>query len=307
MTLTGDPRLPPASNATGGVNYRRISVGEVSLAVAEMGSGDPVVLLHGFPELARSWRHQMPAVAAEGLQAVAPDLRGCGGSDRPTEVSAYALPRLVEDAVGLIDVLGGRAHLVGHDWGGIVAWAAAAADPGRVLSLTAMNAPHPDAFFEALVADDAGDQRQRLWYMLLYQFPGVAERWLSERDFANLRARFARSAPGTFSAEDIEAYVEALRRPGALSAGLNLYRAIVPPEAWVEPPPAYGAVRVPTLVVWGEADQVLRPRLLEGSLRRVDGPLRVARLPEVGHYVQQEAPDAVNQALIGALREWRSR
>jgi len=286
---------------------RMVDVGEVRLAVTELGRGEPVLFLHGFPELSRSWCRQLPAVAAAGLRAVAADLRGFGESDRPAQVDAYTMPRLVGDAIGLIDELGGRAHLVGHDWGGFVAWAAAAAHPDRVLSLTAMNAPHPDAFYEALLAPQAGDQRARLWYMLLYQFNGVGERWLSAGDFANMRARLARSAPGTFSPEDVEAYVAAMRRPGALTAALNVYRALAPPEAWVESPPPCGPVRVPTLVVWGEADQVLGLGLLERSLELAVCERRTVRLPGVGHYVQREAPDPVNEALLDALRAWRTR
>lgn len=283
---------------------RRVNVGDLSLTVYEVGDGVPVVLLHGFPELAYSFRHQLPELARAGFHAVAANLRGFGGSDRPAEVTAYGLGALVRDIAGLIDALGGPAHLVGHDWGGVAAWAAAAAHPDLVLSLTALNAPHPDAFFEELLNPDAEDQRRRLWYMLLYQFPGVAEAWLSDDDFARLRARFERSAPGTFSPEDIRVFVDAMRRPGALTAGLNLYRAIVPAERWLAAPPPWGPVEVPVLIVWGEADTVLRAGLLRRSAERAAGPSRVVRLVGVGHYVQQEAPGAVNDALMRALREW---
>ncbi len=295
---------PAAATAAGEVSWdraRRVTVGEVRLAAYELGVGPPVVLLHGFPELAYSFRHQMPALAAAGLRAVAVDLRGFGASDRPPEVADYALPVLVRDVVALIDGLGGSAHLVGHDWGGVVAWAAAAAHPDRVRSLTALNAPHPDAFFQELLARDADDQRRRLWYMLLYQFPGVAEQWLSADDFSRLRARFARSAPGTFSSDDVRVFVDAMRRPGALTAGLNMYRAIVPPERWVAAPPPWGAVKVPVQVVWGMADTVLREGMLARSARLARGPCRVVRLAGVGHYVQQEAPEAVNDALLRFL------
>jgi pimeloyl-ACP methyl ester carboxylesterase len=281
---------------------RRVAVGEVSLAVAERGAGELVVLLHGFPELGRTWRRQLPALAAAGFRAAAPDLRGFGESDRPQAVQAYALRRLVDDVMGLIEALGAeRAHVVGHDWGAVVAWAAAAWEPARVRTLTAMNGPHPTAFLEVLQDPDAGEQRPMVWYMLLYQFPGVAETWCSRDDFAFLRARLARG--GAFTAEDIEAFIAPLRRPGALTSGLNYYRALAGPAAWVDPPPELPPIRVPTLVIWGMDDAALGPRVLERSLAKVAAPLRVERLQGVGHYVQNQDPETVNRHLVSFLTD----
>jgi epoxide hydrolase 4 len=291
---------PPA------VSQRRVDVGEVSLNVSEAGEGELVVFLHGFPEFSYSWRHQLPAIAAAGFHAVAPDLRGYGGSDRPAEVAAYALPRLLEDALGLVRALGHeRAHFVGHDWGGSVAWVAAARAPEAVRSLTILNSPHPVASAEAR---QDPDQRQKSWYMLLFQFEGVAEEWFSGNDFANARQFvFDTAAPGTFSEEDEAHFLGSLSQDGALTAAMNYYRANIPPATWLRPPPDLPPITVPTLIIWGEGDAYLSPLILERSTTKVQGPLQVERLPGVSHWVQQEAPDAVNERLIRFLEEQRGR
>lgn len=279
---------------------RRIDTGEVSLAVAEAGDGEPVILLHGFPEISHSWRYQIPALAAAGFHAVAPDLRGYGESDRPADTGAYALPNLVGDLIGLITALGHEsAHVVGHDWGGSIAWVTASRAPERVRSLTILNSPHPVASAESR---QIPEQQQKSWYMLLFQFVGVAEEWLSANDFANLRTFvFDTAAAGTFSDEDREVFLAALRRDGALTAALDYYRANIPPESWLRPPPDLPPVEVPTMIVWGEADAYMSPILLERSITKVTGPLRVERLPGVSHWVQQESPDEVNRLLVDFL------
>jgi pimeloyl-ACP methyl ester carboxylesterase len=281
----------------------RIDVGEVRLSVTSMGEGDPVVFLHGFPENAHSWRHQLPAVAEAGFRAVAPDLRGYGDSDRPQAVAEYALPKLVGDVTGLIRALGvERAHIVVHDWGGAVAWATAALAPQAVRSLTILNCPQPTA--GSRERHENPEQQRMSWYMLLFQFEGVAEQWLSADDFANTRKwGFGTAAPGTFSDEDMEALIAPLRREGALTAALNWYRASIPPAAWLPPARELPAVAAPTLIVWGEADAYLGLGGLERSLETVSGPLRVERLPGVSHWVQNEAPEAVNRHLLAFLAE----
>lgn len=285
------------------MSTRRIDVGEVRLAITEAGdpAGDPVVLLHGFPEIGHSWRHQLPALAAAGFHAVAPDLRGYGGSDRPSAVDAYAAPKLVGDVAGLIRALGHEsAHVVGHDWGGGLAWGLAGNLPGMVRSLTILNAPVGPVSARLRREDPA--QRAKSWYMLLFQFPGVAEAWLSADDFANLRQFvFDTAAPGTFPDDEREVFVDALRRDGALTAALNYYRANMPPASWLRDPPDPPPVTVPTMIIWGEADAYMDPVLLERSAATVTGPLRIERLPGVSHWVQQEAPDRVNELLLDFL------
>lgn len=282
------------------MSVERIKVGDVRLSVTSQGEGEPVVLLHGFPELSYSWRHQLPALADAGARALAPDLRGYGESDRPTDVDSYALPALCGDILGLLDAIGAEsAHLVGHDWGGSIAWALASRSPERVRSLTILNSPHPVASAEAR---QIPEQQQKSWYMLLFQFSGVAEAWLSADDFANLRRFvFDTAADGVFSEEDRDRYVSALRRDGALTSALNYYRANIPPGSWLRPPPDLPSIEVPTMIVWGEADAYMSLLLLERSATKVSGPLRIERLPGVSHWVQQEAPGPVNELLVDFL------
>ena len=232
---------------------------------------------------------------------MAPDLRGYGGSDRPAAVDDYAAPKLVGDVAGLIGALGHEsAHVVGHDWGGGLAWALAGNRPDLVRSLTILNAPV--GVVSARLRREDPAQRAKSWYMLLFQFPGVAEAWLSQDDFANLRAFvFDDAAPGTFPEEDREVLIAALRTDGALTAALNWYRANMPPASWLRDPPDPPAVTVPTLIIWGEADSNMGPVLLERSAATVTGPLRVERLPGVSHWVPEEAPDRVNALLTDFL------
>lgn len=283
-----------------GTTTRRVASRDVTLAVHEAGDGPPVLMLHGFPELGYSWRHQVPALAAAGYRAMAPDTRGYGASGRPANVADYGIQALIGDAVALIDDAGGAAHLVGHDWGGGIAWATAALHPDRVRSLSILNAPHPVASAEARRESEA--QRAKSWYMLLFQFPGIAERWFEADDWARLRAMvFENAAPGTFTDDDVDVFLGAFRDEGALTAALNYYRANMPPEAWLREPPQLPPVRVPTMIVWGEGDTYLGEELLERSAAKCEGELRVERLPGVSHWVQQEAPDAVNRHLVDWL------
>ena len=280
---------------------RRVDVGDVTLAVEEAGEGALVVLLHGFPELSHSWRRQIPALANAGYRAVAPDMRGYGESDAPPDVADYALPALVGDIAGLIRAEGAdSAHVVGHDWGGSVAWAIASRMPQLVRSLCILNSPHPVASAEARRIPE---QQQKSWYMLLFQFPGVAEKWLSNDDFANLRRFvFDTAAPATFPPADQAVFCDALGRPGRLTAALNYYRANIPPESWLRPPPDLPPVDVPTTIIWAEGDAYMSGLLLDLSVKKVAGPLHVERLPGVSHWVQQEVPDTVNDLLVAALR-----
>jgi epoxide hydrolase 4 len=296
-----------------GAHHRTVAVGEVKLHAVEMGEGRPVILLHGFPELWWSWRRQLPALARAGLHAVAPDLRGYGGSDRPPDVEAYALPRLVDDVAGLVRALGaGRASLVGHDWGGAVAWSLAARHPELVDRLVIMNAPHPAVFLRALLRPD---QLLRSAYMALFQLPELPERLLFARDAALLR-RGLRALRATPVADaELDVYVEAGRRADRLRGGLNSYRAMgralvgrgrrrSPGEAGR---PAAGAARArgrrieaPVLVIWGEQDPVLG-RALAAPPPHLVPDARVVRLPNASHAVMLDAAEEVNRLLVEFL------
>ncbi len=262
--------------------------------------GTPVIVWHGFPELGYSWRAQATGLAAAGFRAIVPDLRGYGESDMPEGTGHYAFPLLVGDVVGLIQGLGlESAHLAGHDWGGSLTWATAALRPDVVRSLFILNAPHPVASAECR---QVPEQAQKSWYMLLFQFAGVAEEWLLKDDAANLEAFvFDTAAPGTFGPDERRLFKDALMRPGAMTAALEYYRANIPPGNWLTPPPDLPPVTVPTTIMWADADAYMTPLLLERSLTKVAGPLTVVPLPGVSHWAQQEAPGPVTTAMLDHL------
>jgi pimeloyl-ACP methyl ester carboxylesterase len=287
--------------ALAGAEHARVDVGEVTLHVVSMGRGPPVVLLHGFPELWWSWRHQLPALAAAGRLAVAPDLRGFGGSDRPRGVEAYALHRLAGDVAGLVRALGaGPAAIVGHDWGGVLAWAVAARHPELVERLVVLNAPHPSAMLRALRRPR---QLLRSSYMLLFQLPVLPERLLAACDHALLRRALRASRARPVPDAELEPYVAAAREAG-LGGGLDWYRAMG--RALLRGRAGRGGagrrVEAPALVVWGERDPFLGPELATPPADRVPDA-RVLRIAEAGHWVQLDAPAQVNAAILGFLAE----
>lgn len=252
------------------------------------GRGRPVVLLHGFPDSGRLWRHQVPALAAAGFEVIVPDLRGYGRSDKPVAVDAYAMPLLIGDVLAVLARSGHeRAHVVGHDWGAALAWALAMYHPERVDHLAVLSVGHP-ATFRASYA-----QLEKSWYMLLFQFPGIAERWLSADGWARLRS-WAHHP-------DADAVAAELEATGSLTPGLNWYRANFPPESLVAAPAPYPAVRAPTMGVWSAGDPALTERQMTDSAESVAGAFRYERLEGLGHWLQLEAPAAVNDLLVDFL------
>lgn len=278
-----------------GVTHRRIDVGEVTLHVAEAGEGPPVVLLHGFPDGWYTWRRQLPALAGAGWRAVAPDLRGYGASSRPRGVAAYALERLVADVARLIASYGESAAVVAHDWGGGIAWALAMTHPELVVRLGILNAPHPVSFARAWRHPR---QLLRSRYMLFFQIPALPERSLAAGDFDGLR-RIYRRAPRAFSAAEIGRHVDALRPPGALTAAVTYYRALF--RGAGRAMRMWRRVDVPALVVWGDRDPYLGRELADPPSAWVR-KARVVHLPDAGHWVHLEEPDAVNAELVSFLR-----
>ncbi len=269
----------------------RVQSGDVGIEVAVEGpeDGKPVLLLHGWPDSHRLWRHQVPALTAAGLRTIAPDLRGFGDSDRPEAVEAYALPNALADVQAVLDELGvARAHVVGHDWGAAVAWLLGALAADRVDRLVALSVGHLSAFGQGGFV-----QRQKSWYMLLFQFAGVAEEWLSADDWANYRACFAHP--------DADGTVAELARPGALTASLNWYRANLPPESLIQPGRELPPVAAPTLGVWSSGDDFLTEAVMTGSAGFVTGPWRDERIDGAGHWMQLEAPDRLNALLVDFL------
>ena len=258
--------------------------------------GPLVLLLHGFPEFSWGWRHQIGPLAAAGFRVVAVDQRGYGGTDKPPGVGSYRLDVLADDAAALVAALGHTdAVLVGHDWGGIVAWWTAVRHPHAVRRLVILNAPHPAVLPGFLLSDPW--QLLKSWYVAFFQLPGVPEWLLARRDFEALRASMRNSAlPGAFSREELSRYQEAWAAPGALSAMLNWYRAIWFPRQDADP-----AIVQPTLILWGDQDRFLKPGLAEASVRLCgDGEIR--HFPGATHWLQHEFPAEVNAALLAFAR-----
>jgi pimeloyl-ACP methyl ester carboxylesterase len=267
----------------------RVDVGGVGIEFEVTGVGRPVVLLHGFPDSGRLWRHQVPALVDAGFQVIVPDLRGYGLSDQPKEVEAYSIPFLVADVLGVLDQLGiEKAHVVGHDWGAAVAWAMASLVPDRVDHLVALSVGHPLSFRSVGI-----EQHQKSWYMLLFQFEPVAEQWLSADDWSNFRSWSKHP--------DADGVIADLERTGSLTPALNYYRANVSPEVLVAPPFELPPVVAPTLGLWGSADFALTEKQMTGSAPFVTGPWRYERLEGVDHWLPLEAAGTVNELLIDFL------
>jgi pimeloyl-ACP methyl ester carboxylesterase len=259
----------------------RINADGVELAVLDEGKGDAVLLLHGFPDSARVWRHQIPILTAAGFRVVAPDLRGFGASEKPADVSEYRVGRSVADMVAVLDDLQiERAHVVGHDWGAGVAWALALMAPERVNRLVAMSVGHPGV--KRTLA-----QREKSWYMLLFQFP-EAEAILQQNDSALLR-EWAASHPDL----DLDSF--------DLTAGLNWYRANLHPRRELDPPRALPPVKADTLGLWSTGDAFLLENGVKESGAHVEGSWRYERIEDASHWMQLDQPERINALLIDFL------
>ncbi|MGH3933723.1 MAG: alpha/beta fold hydrolase [Pseudonocardiaceae bacterium] len=302
------PPDPSSVRIPGPWTHREISANGIRLHVAEAGSGPLVLLLHGFPEFWWSWRHQLPALATAGRRAVAVDLRGYGGSDKPPR--GYDLWTLSGDVAGLVRALGERhADLVGHDWGGILGWCTAALHPRLVRSVTVLSAPHPLAMRQALWHDPA--QLHATRYLANFQIPWLPERSLT-REGAALVERILRSGAGSrwrASSEFTRAaqrYREAMLIPGTAHCALEYYRWVGRSQFRFDGRRLARAVnraaRVPVLQVHGAEG----PYVLESTARRsvqwAGHSYRYEVLPGVGHFVQQEAPEHITTLIAGFLR-----
>jgi epoxide hydrolase 4 len=276
-----------------GWRSRRVNAGEVALHIVEAGPEDrpPVVLLHGFPEFWWGWRRLIGPLAAAAHRVIAPDLRGYNLSDRPSGVGAYRIDRLAGDVAGLIGALDlGRVTLVGHDWGGLVAWATAALHPDRIDRLVIMDAPHPAAWGGFMLRHPT--QALRSAYVGWFQLPLAPEAVLRAGDFALLRSTMTNSArAGLFSRAELDTYAAAWRQPEALTAMLNYYRALARPAA-----PAIGRITVPTLILWGDKDSFLDNRLAQASAAQCDAA--VVRIVEgATHWLHLEEPERAVEEL----------
>jgi pimeloyl-ACP methyl ester carboxylesterase len=281
-----------------GVEHRHVRTNGIRLHCATAGDGPLVVLLHGFPEFWYSWRHQIP-VLAQRHRVVAPDLRGYGGSDRPTGIDAYRLPALVADIEGLIQALGeSSAIVVGHDWGGAVAWGLALDRPAVVRRLAILNMPHPACMIRELRRNPR--QLLKSWYAFFFQLPRLPELLLGRRQAWGVGNAMRRATlPGSVTDADVVAYREAASQPGALTAALNYYRAALrhrDPRTR-QPASAWPKIRMPTLMIWGEQDIALRKELTLGMEPLFEAPLTLHYVPDAGHFVHQDRPALVNEWL----------
>ena len=253
--------------------------------------GPLVLLLHGFPESRHSWRAALPALAGAGYRAVAPDQRGYspGARPDPADLSNYVFDKLVDDAIEIAAAAGydgKRFHLVGHDWGGQVSWGVADKHPGRLSSLTILSRPHPTAFAEALALPD-GEQKRRSGHHTAFLDPGAGPRLLSN-DCEWLRTRLGKSG---VPADKIEAHLSVLGNPAAMEAALAWYRARGERQP-IKP------TEVPTLYLWGDADDTVGRAAAEGTGRFIAAPYRFEILPGVGHYAADQVPERVNELLL---------
>ncbi|MGY1634647.1 alpha/beta fold hydrolase [Geodermatophilus sp. SYSU D01186] len=306
---TADEEPPDATSVLlpGPWTHRDVSANGVRLHVAEAGEGPLVLLLHGFPQFWWTWRAQLSALAAAGFHAVAPDLRGYGGSDKPPR--GYDLPTAASDVAALVRALGERdAVLVGHDWGGLVAWSAAALHPRSVRRLVVLSMAHPRRL-RASLTDPA--QRRALRHVLGFQLPRLPERRLTRADddpVAELMRRWA--GPDWTSTADfahaVERYRSAARIPQAAYGSMEYFRwfgrSQVRPDGWRYARRMAAPVTAPTLQLHGGLDPCVLPSSALGSGRYVAGAYDWRVLPDVGHFPQEESPEAVNQALVDWAR-----
>jgi pimeloyl-ACP methyl ester carboxylesterase len=290
-----------ALNSNSSWNHLFVPTNRIRLHCVTQGEGDLVVLLHGFPEFWYSWRYQIPALARH-FKVVVPDLRGYNDSDKPN--SGYDLDTLSSDIKGLIRHLGyQKAHVIGHDWGGSIAWHIAHRFPDYIHKLAVLNAPHPQQFMQELVSN--ADHLRRSWYVLAFQIPGLPETLirLNLKDFVKNLFQGQSIRKGAFSTKDTEIYQAALEKPGVLSAALEHYRHFLSMPSWMR---HWGRsltpVNVPTLVLWGEDDSFLSHTLLDGLEKWVSASLLLKRIPQCGHWIQQEVPQTVNRELLQFLK-----
>lgn len=285
------------------VTHHVLQLSSLRLHYVSRGTGPLVVLLHGFPENWWSWRYQIAPLAEAGLRVVAPDLRGYGDSGHH---GPFDLDTLADDVCQLIARLGEqRAHIVGHDWGGGLAWHLASRRPEFVESVSVLNCPHPLRMREALVGRPSWAQLKRSWYFFFFLLPLVPE-WLLTRDGAKNTLKLIKASGfdrAHFSTDELEPFRTAIQRPGAAAGMVGWYRDVVwrslrqPLSA-----PVYDQITCPTQLIWGMRDPALGFDDLVPGTERLAPRLEVVRVPDAGHFVQAERPDAVNAALLAFLQ-----
>lgn len=290
-----------------GIGTAYIEANGLAFEVDMCGEGNKLaLLLHGFPESKFSWRHQMPVLAELGYTTWAPNLRGYGGTSRPRGKEHYRIEHLLDDVAGLVDAarargITGPVTLVAHDWGGIVAWTFALRKVRPLERFIVMNLPHPALF---ATRGRTWAQLKKSWYVFFFQIPWLPEKLFLARNAHAIAQAFYGMAvdKSRFPDEVLDHYRRNAQLPGAMTAMINYYRALMQgekPTEWTNPP----QLDTPTLMIWGEEDAALGKELTYGTEELVDD-FTIRYLPQVSHWVQQEAPEAVN-AMIRAWIEGR--
>jgi epoxide hydrolase 4 len=287
------------------LEHSYIETNGICLHVVQAGpkSGIPVILLHGFPEFWYGWRKQIPALVEAGCRVIVPDQRGYNLSDKPKGVKSYHVSNLVDDILGLINALEyEKVNLVGHDWGAGVAWTLANTYPERLHRLGIMNVPHPAVMRRFLLRDF--EQIRRSWYVFLFQLPWLPEAGLKQDDWRGLIGSLRNtSKPNSFTNEDIVKYKEAWSKPGALTAMMNWYRALIQHMPTLPDDPR---IKVRTLMMWGMKDFALSHRMARPSMDYVDEG-NLILFPEATHWVHLDAAEEVNHYLIDFLLDKMSK
>lgn len=274
------------------VTEKHLKVNGYEFRVMEQGSGPAVLLLHGFPDSWYLWRHQIPVLVESGYRVIVPDQRGFGESEKPAEVEAYQLPNLASDILGILDELDvERTHIVAHDWGSSVAWVFAAIYPDRVERFVPLSLGHPSIFTEF-----PNGQLEKSWYILLFQFEGVAEKMFMKNDWALLK-EWSRHH------EESEKWIKDLSRSGALTAAMNWYRANLMPESLPSMPLEMPNVQAPTLGIWSSGDELLKEEQMVRSEEKVTGSWRYERVDGASHWLQLDRPEVLNKLIVEFLTE----
>jgi epoxide hydrolase 4 len=280
------------------VEFDYVDTNGITLHTASAGpkNGPLVLLLHGFPEFWYGWHKQIQPLAEAGYRVVVPDQRGYNLSEKPEGAANYAIDILRDDVTGLIDALGRKtAYLVGHDWGGAVAWHVSATRPEYVKKLAAVNIPYPGAMRKAMMRYP--QQWLKSSYMFFFQIPEAPEKVFEQNKYESLKRAITNpSVPGTFSEGDLEQYEKAWSREGALTGMLNWYRALKYARIKEE------NVTVPVRMIWGLGDQFLSPKTAETSLEFCDNA-ELIYVGEATHWVAHEQPDIVNRLIKEFLAE----
>jgi pimeloyl-ACP methyl ester carboxylesterase len=268
-----------------------IDLDRIKLNITDEGDGAPVLMLHGFPDSSRSWRHQVPALTAAGFRCIVPDLHGCGESEAPAEVSAYAIPQVADDLIAMLDQLGiEKVQLVAHDWGSALGWYFAGVNADRVERYATLQIGHGATHFAG-----REESRQRSWYILFFLLGGIAEKQLQRDDWMMFREWM-----GNYP--DAELAIAELSRPGRLTAALNWYRANVDPAAFFgDAPHAVSDVKCPTMGIWSSGEKYVTEHGILASPAFVEGTWRYERILGASHWVQLDEPERVNELLLDFL------